>query len=220
MNTTRRLALLTALTLLPLTSCTTAGFSGVRGSGVATSERRQVPDFRSVHVHGSGRLTARAGVETTLSVSCDDNLLPYLVTEVRGETLHIEWDRSVSMRAGLVIDLGTRALDGVSVSGSADVTVLDVDGERLALSISGSGDLRASGRVGVLEARISGSGDMDLLELQAREATVSVSGSGDVDLVASDSLAARISGSGDITYQGSPRLKSVSVSGSGKIHGR
>ena len=44
-----------------------------------------------------------------------------------------------------------------------------------------------------------------------------VSGSGDIQVTASQSLKARVSGSGDISYRGNPEKQDFKTSGSGDI---
>jgi hypothetical protein len=109
------------------------------------------------------------------------------------------------------------SLSAFAIHGSGDGRVRGLSGESFAVSIQGSGDLSASGRVTKLNVSIEGSGDADLMGLECQDASVAIDGSGDVSVHCSSSLTAAISGSGDIDYRGSPPHTSISVSGSGDV---
>ncbi len=59
-----------------------------------------------------------------------------------------------------------------------------------------------------------------LLELVAREVEIGISGAGDATVHATESLKARVSGVGNITYYGDPEHKRTKVSGLGHIKGK
>jgi hypothetical protein len=63
---------------------------------------------------------------------------------------------------------------------------------------------------------ISGSGLIDLAGLTANQANTITSGSGTIRLHVVSSLDCKISGSGDVMYKGSPKIK-TSISGSGRV---
>jgi hypothetical protein len=189
-----------------------------QGSGVAKSEPRTVPGFRRIEVQGATDIVAAIGPATEVTVTADDNLLQFVRTEVRGDTLVIDMqDGSYSFDVDLVVHVVTPALEGVKIEGSSDVEIRGLQGQALAIEIQGSGDVRASGSVERLSVSIAGSGDMNLFELQARQAKIDISGSGDVEVYASERLDARVSGSGDVRYRGAPRECQAHVDGSGSV---
>lgn len=75
----------------------------------------------------------------------------------------------------------------------------------LILGVQGSGDITAFGQVDLLVAEMAGSGDVDASELVAKSAKLSMVGSGDIDAYVSDSVKARVMGSGDIVIRGNHR---------------
>lgn len=193
-------------------------YDSIRGSGVAITEPRTVPEFRALQVNGSCNVTLTVGSAVSLTATADDNLISDLVTEVRDGTLVVEMKSGrYSPRVAMKVVATVPALDSVSVRGSADVGVSGVSADRFAVEVSGSGNARASGKTGSVSARVSGSGDLRLFDLEARDATVEVSGSGDADVWATESLVASIAGSGNVTYKGDPPKLSKSVAGSGSV---
>ncbi len=49
-----------------------------------TTEARQVSGFSKVELQSSSDLTIRQGDSESLTIKVDDNLLPYITTEVEG----------------------------------------------------------------------------------------------------------------------------------------
>jgi hypothetical protein len=193
---------------------------GVKGSGDISTETRDVKDFNRIKSTGSFDIYVEVGKDYSLEITFDDNLIDLVSTEVRGKTLYLDTEESFRSRRSCKINITVPDLELVKLSGSGDIEVVNLDCEKFEYTISGSGDLIASGKVDELEVRVSGSGDIDTRELIAKVVYASVSGSGDIKLYAEETFEGRISGSGDIDYYGDPENVSTSVSGSGDISKR
>ncbi len=189
----------------------------VHGSGTAATETRAVPDFDSIQVDGGARIVARVGEPQSLSVTCDDNLLRYVETEVRGGELRIGMKPgNYAFEHGIEIALSVPALRELSIRGSCAADITGFSGGSFDVTVTGSGDVRAAGQLDQLSAEVTGSGDLDFFGVAAREARVGISGSGDIAVQAIERLEARISGSGDVRYRGNPATN-VHISGSGSV---
>src|SRR5947207_1216356 len=95
-------------------------------------------------------------------------------------------------------NLGWIALGGLSIgiAGSSKLVMENVNQPELALSISGSGSVRAQGTVDRATVNIAGSGDARLAGLAMKELTAKISGSGKIEAAPKDSADITISGSG------------------------
>jgi hypothetical protein len=213
-------------------------YPGISGSGTIISESREVTDFDAVSIGGSGTLQITQGERESLEVKVDDNLLPYLRTEVSGGELKIWWDRGnlhfsqqpvylleVKQLEKLHLSGSLHAeMDRLSaeefegrISGSGKIELGHLEAREVRLRVSGSGDLALDGgRADSLEVGISGSGNAQMSEFRAGEVDLSISGSGNAEVQAVERLHASVSGSGNVTYYGTPAVDS-SVSGSGKV---
>jgi hypothetical protein len=193
------------------------GATAVRGSGRIVTEARTVGPFTSIHLGGIGSASiARTGT-TGLSISADDNLIPLIMSEVKDGALYLSIKNAVSIRAGHVeyrVTVGD--LREVDVSGAADLQAADLAGAALAVTVSGAGQARLSGRTDDLTAGVSGAGSLDAAALDAKRATIAASGSGSVLVNASDMLDASASGAGNVRYLGGPKL-ATHVSGAGSV---
>jgi len=192
----------------------------VHGSGTAAVEARGVGDFSRIEVGSTAHVTASTGPETSVIVHWDDNLVPYVRTELRGDTLVVDLvDGSYSSKSDPEIEIVTARIEGVTVSGAGHAEVRGVDVDRFEAHVSGAGDMRVAGRADAVTARVSGAGDLDLSELTARTGDVEVSGAGDLEINARENLVARVSGAGDVHYSGDPSV-SKTVSGAGSVNRR
>ena len=196
------------------------GKNSIRGSGVSKTETRTIGDFKKVEINGSCDVSVSVGSAAGLTVTADDNFLEYIVTEVRDGTLVVEMKSgSYSPSVHMKVYATVPSLAALAIRGSADADVTGLSGDRFELSIEGSGDAKASGKVGAVVAKVAGSGDVNASNVEARDATVEVSGSGDVEVWATDSLTVSIAGSGDVGYKGEPKV-TKSVAGSGSVRKR
>lgn len=190
---------------------------GIPGSGVKSSELRQVGEFDEVHLSGFGTVNVVAGESPSVLVSTDDNLLAHVDTWVENGKLNIRPRRLISPKSELHVDVTTPYLTAAHVTGIGDLNIIDVVGDQLDLSISGAGSIYASGYVKSVSASISGAGEADLQTLYAENASVAVSGVGDAKVHATESMKATISGAGDIECHGNPANVDQHVSGAGNI---
>lgn len=103
-------------------------------------------------------------------------------------------------------------------NGSGDLAIVAFDQPSLALDLSGSADVTASGRADALDLTINGSGDADLRGLTLKDARIDIAGSGDADLAALGQVDVEINGSGDVTLSGRPANLNSRISGSGQVY--
>lgn len=221
------------LTALFFTAC-----DDTRATGDLVSETRSLSDYHAMEIAVPGRVEVRTDSVFRFEVTVEESVLPYLETYVDGDgTLKVFFSRDVWDVDDLRIRVWAPQWDGFRIEGSADLSVpAPIAGERLDLSIAGSGDLaifdadfdeirtaiagsgdlELSGVANHFDCSVAGSGDVEALGCPVKTATVSVSGSGDVRVRVSDQLHATISGSGNIEYEGEPQVTSQ-VSGSGHV---
>jgi hypothetical protein len=191
--------------------------SGIRGSGTAATETRELAAFDGVELAGSNVVTIRVGPPQTVVVHADDNLLPLVTTEVSGGSLVIGTTGSVATRSPMSVDVTVPSLESLTLSGSGIVAVEGIGADRFVVTLPGSGVLRATGQARRLDVSLGGSGDAQLEQLVAREVHAAVDGSGRIAVHATNTLDASVAGSGAIMYIGDPVRVTTSVTGSGAI---
>lgn len=203
--------------LLGVLGCSVVDTTHV-GSGIGAEETRSVASFERLLISAPARVSVKSGPSHEVHLSYDANLLPYVETVVAGGSLDIRLADGASYRSSrpLVVEVRTPSLAGLSIRGSAEVAAEELAGPRFALSVAGSGQVRAGGAVDELAVSISGSAELDLGELVAERAAVDISGSGDVVVHALETLRVSLTGSGAVRYHGRPLVTS-SLAGSGSL---
>ena len=218
--TLMRLALAVLMLLAAGCGTVTNMATGVQGSGVELVEERDVAGIDAVaDVRAGGAIdvtvTVDRDAEPSVVVAGDDNIVPLVIVEARGGTLHVEVDGSYSTRNPLGVEITLPSLDAARLSGSGGLAVDGVDADSFAAELAGSGDLELVGvRVGTLTATLAGSGDLSV-DGTADDAKLYLAGSGDldaakldagtleVDVAGSGNVAARAAGSADVSIAGS-----------------
>jgi Putative auto-transporter adhesin, head GIN domain len=235
-------ALVAVATALPVM----AQAQRLTGSGRVATETRTLPAFQGVALSGSMDLIVRQGGTQAVQVQADDNLMPYLETEVTGSgadaKLQVRWKRGVSIynSSATRISVTVPKLTSLAASGSGDMTVepfetpslvVSVSGSsdtrlqklvtaELQISISGSGDVDGAGSATRLRIDVAGSGDVKLRDMKSDDVKISIAGSGDASVHADKSLEVRIAGSGDVVYTGNAATVNAKVAGSGSVNKR
>jgi len=209
----------------------------VSGNGNVRDENRDIADIREVRTSGSIDVEIRNGDNYALTVQDDENLLPYLITEVNDGVLNVHYKDGYSvMRDHAKVTVTAPTLEKLASSGSADITSAGVikNSNKIEISTSGSGDIKAevdapsinvngsgsgnvtlSGRTKDFDCRMSGSGDVNCGNLKSENAEVHVSGSSNVHIFASVNLKVNVTGSGDVYYGGNPTSPEIHITGSG-----
>jgi hypothetical protein len=210
------------------------------GSGNVVSETRPVGSFSRIDFASVGDVEISQGANESLTVEAEDNIMPYLITEVRGDWLVIRLKSGVgnlrpihTIRYKIVVkDLKELKLSGagkitvqelttddltIDASGAGGVTVKDLQGKSLDTGISGAGSVTVDGNVDQVKVDISGTGSYNGGDLKSQDASVSISGLGSATVWATDQLKVNISGAGSVNYYGSPTV-TKRTTGLGSVH--
>lgn len=190
---------------------------GVEGNGIAKTENRNVPAFSSVEVDGAFNVYVECRKKQKVEVSGDSNILPHIITKIKGSTLQITTSKTICPKKLLEVKVSADNIEKVTVSGAVDLSISGVDNNKLDIQVDGAGDIKASGKTKSFKVDISGSGDLKAKDLKAENVEVSVNGAGNAVVNASRRLKAEINGAGDITYYGNPKEVIQEISGAGDI---
>src|SRR6185437_13903769 len=179
----------------------------ISGNGNVKKETRNPGTFTKIHSSGTADVVITSGINCAVTVEDDDNLLPYLETNVENGTLQIHYKDGVSVtndHAKIYVTAPT--LSGVATSGTSNITVSgllqnpgkisfktsgvgniegEVDAPAISVSVSGAGTVKLRGRTKDFDCELSGVGHADCGNLESENTTVSVSGVGDAHVFAS-----------------------------------
>ena len=92
-----------------------------------------------------------------------------------------------------------------------------VETTTISIRCTGSSDCNISGKADVCEISMTGSSDFNGYDFTTNRLTCSTSGSSNIKVTCNEEFEARASGSSDIYYRGTPKVKSLHSSGSSDI---
>jgi hypothetical protein len=188
------------------------------GSGVTATEARPVPGFSAVSVSAPFRLVLTPGAPS-LEVTADDNVVPLVRAEVRGDTLFLGFTlNSVSLvrTREILVRATLPELREARGSGAAVLELSGVEADQLLVDLSGASAGSAAGVVGELTLFLSGASRWNGPALRARTVRASLSGASFALQRVSDSLRADVSGASTLEYLGDPAVVS-NVSGASQV---
>jgi formylglycine-generating enzyme required for sulfatase activity len=239
MKTNRLYIFLFLAVIFVLGACSEAG--PIDGSGNIITETREVSGFDRLNFSGFGEVNIQQGDKESLTVRTDDNIMPYIQTEVSQGTLMINFDnggRQIELNPldGIEFNLIVKDISRLDISGAGNIhvgelqtgklqvdlsdvgnlelTLLDTD--ELVVRHNGAGTISVAGQVKGQKVILSGVGNYDAADLRSLNAILEISGAGSVVVWAVDFLDVDISGIGDVTYYGTPRVVE-SVTGAGSL---
>lgn len=233
----------TSTILLLLSAC---GMGIVPGSGKIVTEKRAVRNYNRVVFSAPGQLTIEQNGQEDLVIEADDNLLQYIKTSVKGDTLYISVEPNLinlypsqTIRYSLDVDTLTHVtLNGVGeihagnlvashldfdLNGSGNIFVAALKTQTTKLDLDGSGVYRLDSLMtGQLTALIDGSGDIITQEALVKMADIEIDGSGTLKVtnVIADTLNMKIDGSGDSALKGEVNHQDIAIHGSGSYDAR
>jgi hypothetical protein len=177
-----------------------------------------VAGFEEVSLSGAGHLIVeQSGVES-LTITAEDNLLPFIRSDVQGDTLVLGFTpgANVNPTREVLYRLTVRDLTGLDVSGASRVEIHGLHTPALAAVLSGASSLTVSGSAAVQVLVVSGASRYEAEDLDSRVVTATVSGTSYGLVRASDVLTATVSGVSILEYIGHPVL-TTTVSGGSSI---
>lgn len=227
-----------------LAGCGIVNFGGVKvinPSNTIISENRNVSGFTGIDFSTVGKVNVMIGTTESLNISGPDNLVPEIITTVTNGILIIKTQPNVTINplnsqnpltftivaksltsidlSGLgdvqVETLNTPSMD-IKMSGAGKLTQNQITTDKLKVDLSGLGGIDITGTATSATIDISGAGSVNAPDLQIKTANISISGLGGATVWVTDQLTGTISGTGSVSYYGSPQAN-VNSSGLGSF---
>jgi hypothetical protein len=194
------------------------GTPAVQGSGKNASQSRNTGEFTGLALASAADVEVTISDKTSVVIEGDDNLLPYITTEVENGVLTISNQVSYRTQLGIRVYVTTPNLASADVSGSGRISSEKIEAKQFEASIAGSGEINIEGLIaGNVVASVPGSGQLHIKNLKAGSFSGSVDGSGSITAVGTaQTLEVSTAGSGSLDLADlKSRDANVSIAGSG-----
>jgi hypothetical protein len=195
--------------------------------------------FSKISIAVKSKVYVQQGDSYILDIKADDKTLEKITVEYISDELHIGCKTGYKLEEPVIINITTPVLNGITIAGSSDLfiektfqtnemelsiagsgnmSLNDLQAEKVSANIAGSGDIMLAGgkSESIENFSIAGSGDIDALGFQAGEVNIEIAGSGNCKVFAVRKLNISIAGSGDVYYKGNPEINKETA-GSGKV---
>ncbi len=180
----------------------------ITGSGNVVTEPRTVSGFTGVSLHGVARITIEQTSEETLTITAEDNLLPFLLSNVRDGRLILGLEENIKFEthAEIVYHLHVQNLSSIEINGVIYADAVGLDTESLDVDILGVSHLTASGRAPLQNVFLSGVSTYQAQALASEAVTIDGGGVITATVQVADLLTVRACGVGSIEYIGAPEV--------------
>ena len=234
------ISILALFLLTSLNSCSISldGPERIKGSKSVISEVRDVHYFNAIEVNNATDLIVTIGENFHIEVKADDNVVPFLMTEVEDDVLKIYVKKGYALRNVKTqkVYVTMPLLTSISASGASNVSFsnllegdalsirasgasnvkLEADLAYLEVRLSGASDLGISGFSEYTNVRLSGASDMKSYDFACDLLEVVLSGASDINITVNEKVSGNISGASGIKVKGNPVID-VKTSGASSV---
>ena len=189
---------------------------GVRGNGHLKTDQRTISAFTTVDASGTFTIEWRNG-PPALSITTDENLLPYIDNQVSGDTLHLHTRENIWPTHGIKVVISSPTRTGAKISGAVKLTANQLSGPRFALESTGASQVTLDGNIDELLAEMTGASELIASGLQTKTTEISTTGASDAEIAVNEILKVAITGAGKVSYSGNPKTIEKHITGAGSI---
>lgn len=211
----------------------------IKGNGKVVTVTRTTSDYDGIGVGGSFDVILVKGKEGKITIEGEENIIPYIETEVNGNNLEIKVKKNTNIRTTrkLTVTVPYTDIDKVSLGGSGNIynegilktsdlkvslggsgnITLAIDSNEVKSSIGGSGNIKLNGSTNEFTCSIAGSGSIKAYDLTTEVLNATIAGSGSISTTVKTKIKAKVVGSGSIYYKGKPEYIDSKTVGSGDI---
>jgi hypothetical protein len=199
---------------------------------------RDIEQFESIAIDTFADIILQKGERETIRVESKENMAHVVQTVVEGKRLVISTKNdsfnviphatiyiAYSTLNAIVVDhsgmiICTEPIEcswlGIVQNGKGNID-LKVDVLSLDATVTKSGNLKISGSAEEAKILNTGPGFFDGINLDTSESKITIKDSGGISIRVEEELSCNLVGSGDLLFDGAPRIKSMITSGSGKL---
>lgn len=211
----------------------------IKGNGNVVTIKRTTQDYDGVSVGGSFDVILVKGKEGNITIEGEENIIPYIETEVSGNTLKVKYEKNINIKTTkrLTVTITYEDIDMVSLGGSGNISgkgiikakdlkvslggsgniILEIDANEVSSNIGGSGNIKLAGNSNEMTSSIAGSGSIKAYDLTTDTLIATIAGSGSIRTTVNNKIKAKVVGSGSIYYKGNPKHIDTKSVGSGDV---
>jgi hypothetical protein len=192
---------------------------GIHGNGHIKTDERPVSAFANIDARGGFIIEWQSGTPS-LRITTDENLLPYIDSNVSGDTLHLRTREQIRPTHGIRVVISSPTRAGARISGAIKLDAKQLSDPRFALESRGAARVSLDGNIDELLADMTGASELAASALQTKTAEISTTGAGNAEVAVAETLKVVITGAGKVQYSGNPPTIEKHISGAGSVRHR
>lgn len=228
-------AIVTFSIILLHTSCVNAKW--IRGNGKVVKEERKIASFSNITAANGIDVFLIQGEKENLIVEADENVIEYIVTEVRKNTLFIKTSKIIRKAKSLKVFVTFKNIQGIDASSGSDISsegiikanvldlevssgadlVLSLESKEVICSVSSGADVYLKGVAETFSGKSISGSNLRAKELRTKYCEAHASSGGDVSVHVEKEIVARASSGGDVDYYGNPVKVDIHSSSGGDV---
>lgn len=153
---------------IALCSFAAVSAADIPGNQDLKQESRIVTEFQQVVVTADFNIRLDYAVTPKVSVEAESNLLPYIITEVKGKTLNIYVEKKTRLAPNypITITLSTSMLNKLQFKGEGNITADGIPSDKMDLSLAGKGQCNITNlKTGSLKIAATGNFDLSMKDV-------------------------------------------------------
>jgi hypothetical protein len=215
------------------------GGNKIKGNGTVATETRAASSFTGIDVGTSIRVELTQSKNHSIEVEAEENILPYVITEISGRELNIYFKKGVSIKANkpIIVHVSMADLQEIDAGSASSVTTtssfkgadleiecgssaqveIEFEGNFVSADVGSAGRVELRGSANSVDLEVSSAGVIDAGDFKAKTAKVEANSAGSMSVYASDRLDADASSAASIRYKGNPEKVFTDSSSAGRI---
>ena len=175
------------------------------GTSDFATDRRPLPEFSQLFVSDDQwvEITVNPDADPSIAIFMDENLTPFVLADVVGDTLRVETSEEISQSLGSIIRIVTKSLESVTVNDGSRVEVFGVDTSDFFVDATDGSLVEVEGAAATVDLRAD-SARISTRALSAEVATIAITGDSIIDVFASTSISGSAGNQAEIRISGSP----------------
>jgi len=213
-----RLILCIGVFALLIPGCLINEYSSIKGNGVKITEERKITDFHELSVAGIGVYQVNAGPGPKLSLTAGENLMPFLLSEVKGDELHLGIKSgSYSWNITPGGDITVKELKSVKLQGQTTLDAKGIDTKSFVVKIEGQSGVTVAGTVDEQVVRVDGQSKYMAADLKCKKAKIVCNGMCTITVQATEEIEVEANGMCTVEVIGKPAKKNIKTAGMSKV---
>ncbi len=180
----------------------------ITGDGNIKSQTRTINNSNVVNISGNFKVNINNGKQSSVAITADENILPYIDVNTDNNTLSIAVKSNVVINPSQIptINITVPVVKALNISGKTQLQASNINTDQLAIDLSGKSDVLLAGHTTNLMITASGKSSIQSNNLIAENITINGTGNSNISVNPIKELILNIVGKSDIQYVGNPSI--------------